>query len=74
MSQFSDHQGYGNEGRHLHAAQYLSDADRRFDKSDRSGVARRHPEPSRDLDDIGHAVNVRHVPDFWKPCEDWTLD
>jgi hypothetical protein len=28
----------------------------------------------RNLDDIGHAVDVGHVPDFWKPCEDWTLD
>ncbi|MDO8340656.1 MAG: hypothetical protein Q7T59_01640 [Candidatus Woesebacteria bacterium] len=74
MSQFSDHPGFGYEDRHFHAPQHLSDADRRFDKSDRSGVAIRDPESSRDLDDIGHAVNVRHVPDFWKPCEDWTLD
>jgi hypothetical protein len=74
MSQFSDHPDFGYEDRHMNAAQYLSDADMRFDRSDRPGVATRHPGPSRDLDDIGHAVNVRHVPDFWKPCEDWTLD
>lgn len=78
MSQFGDHPGFGYEVRYLQAARYLSDADSRFDKwfdtSDHSGVVASHPGSSRYLDDIGHAVNVRDVPDFWKPCEDWILD
>ena len=74
MFQFGDHPGFDYEVRHLQAARYLSDADRSFDKSDHSGVATCHPGSSRDLADIGHGVNVRDVPDFWKPCEDWTLD
>ena len=68
MSQSSDHFGFGGEGRSLHLARYLPGSDRRHDEPGRTGVL------TRNLDEIGHAVNVRHVPDFWKPCEDWTLD
>lgn len=68
MSQSRDHFGFGGEGRSLHLARYLPGDDRRYDQQERYGVL------TRDLDEIGHAVNVRQVPDFWKPCEDWTLD
>ena len=74
MSQSRDYLSFGYEGRSLHLAQYLPDDDRAFDQFRRTGVATRYQESSRNLDEIGHAVNVRQVPDFWKPCEDWTLD
>jgi hypothetical protein len=74
MSQSRDLSRPGYEGRALHLARYLTDDDKTIDQAYRYGVPTRQPDTARNLDDIGHAVNVRQVPDFWKPCEDWTLD
>lgn len=68
MSQSRDHLNDCYLGRSLHLAQYLPRDQVNYEEPDRPGTV------VRDLDDIGHAVTVRHVPDFWKPCEDWTLD
>ncbi|MBN8476297.1 hypothetical protein [Sulfuritalea sp.] len=58
----------GYSGQPLHLAQYRPVDHGSYHEPERSGVV------VRNLDDIGHAVDVGHVPDFWKPCEDWTLD
>lgn len=74
MSHYRDHLGLGYAGRPLHLAQYLPLDERASDRAGRSGVTTHHHDSTRQLDEIGHEVQVRQVPDFWKPCEEWTLD
>ena len=75
MSHSFKQAGSGNAGGLAHAVQYLAGSDdRRFEDPCRGGVATVVPDPVRNLDDVGHAVVARDVPDFWKPFEEWTLD
>jgi hypothetical protein len=74
MSHFLDHAGPGHTGGIAHAVQHLPSDSERFAQTDHPAIAMSRRRNVRSPYEVGHPVDARDVPDFWKPIEEWTVD